>query len=145
MYTYRLHTEIEIAATPERVWSILTDFPFYPEWNPFIVSINGDVKQGAKLQVQIQPSGGSSMTFRPRLVAVELGKELRWLGHFLFPNLFDGEHRFAIEPIADGRVRFTQSEHFSGLLLPLFKKNLAQTTKTGFEAMNRAIKARAET
>lgn len=145
MNSYRLHTEIEIAATPERVWSILTDFPFYPEWNPFIVSINGDIKHGAKLQVRIQPNGGRAMTFRPRLVAVEPGKELRWLGHVLFPNLFDGEHRFAIEPIADGRVHFTQSEHFSGLLLPLFQKSLAQNTKAGFEAMNRAIKARAET
>lgn len=144
MNSYQLHTEIEIAATPERVWSVLTDFPGYPEWNPFIVSINGVVKHGAKLQVRIQPSGGRAMTFRPRLVAVEPGKELRWLGHFLFPNLFDGEHRFAIEPITDGRVRFTQSERFSGLLLPLFKKSLAQNTKSGFEAMNRAIKAHAE-
>ena len=49
------------------------------------------------------------------------------------------------ESIADGRVRFTQSEHFSGLLLPLFKNSLTQNTKAGFEAMNRAIKARAET
>ncbi|MDT4291952.1 SRPBCC domain-containing protein [Methylomonas sp. MO1] len=144
MNTYRLHTEIEIAAEPEHVWSILTEFPAYPEWNPFILNIEGEVKLDARLKVRIQPSNGKAMTFRPRVFAVEPGKELRWLGHFLFPNLFYGEHRFVIEPIADGRIRFTQSERFSGLLVPLFKKSLEKDTKMGFEAMNLAIKARAE-
>ncbi len=144
MNTYRLHTEIEIAAEPEHVWSILTEFPVYPEWNPFILNIQGEVKLDARLKVHIQPYGGKAMTFRPRVLAVEPGKELRWLGHFLFPNLFDGEHRFVIESIADGRIRFTQSERFSGLLVPLFKKSLEKDTKIGFEAMNLAIKARAE-
>ena len=144
MNTYRLHTEIEIAADPERVWSILTEFSVYPEWNPFILNIEGELKQDARLKVRIQPSNGKAMMFRPRVLAVEPGKELRWLGHFLFPNLFDGEHRFVIESIADGRIRFTQSERFSGLLVPLFKKSLEQDTKMGFEAMNLAIKARAE-
>ena len=27
-------TEIDIAASPERVWSILMDFSAYPQWNP---------------------------------------------------------------------------------------------------------------
>jgi uncharacterized protein YndB with AHSA1/START domain len=31
-----LHTEIEIDASAERVWDILTDFASYPQWNPFI-------------------------------------------------------------------------------------------------------------
>jgi uncharacterized protein YndB with AHSA1/START domain len=34
-----LHSEIEIDASAERVWAILTDFASYPRWNPFIRSI----------------------------------------------------------------------------------------------------------
>ena len=31
---HQIVTQIDIAASPERVWSILMDFPAYPQWNP---------------------------------------------------------------------------------------------------------------
>ncbi|MCR1341946.1 SRPBCC domain-containing protein, partial [Acidithiobacillus ferrooxidans] len=31
---YQIETGIEITASPEHVWSILMDFPAYPQWNP---------------------------------------------------------------------------------------------------------------
>jgi len=36
---HEVRTEIE--ATPERVGSILLDFPSHPEWNPFVRCIEG--------------------------------------------------------------------------------------------------------
>ncbi len=61
---HEIKTEIEIAATPEQVWSILTDFSAYPQWNPFIRSINGTVKTGERLTAFIQPAGDKGMTYR---------------------------------------------------------------------------------
>ena len=144
MVGYHLQTEIEINAEPERVWSILADFASYPVWNPFIRFILGTPERGARLEVRIQPSGTKGMTFRPSVLAADAGRELRWLGHFLFPGIFDGEHRFVIEPLAAGKVRFRQSERFSGILVPIFRGSLDRNTKRGFEEMNLALKARAE-
>lgn len=144
MSIYQLQTEIEIDATREKVWEILTDFAAYPEWNPFIRTIRGMPLQGARLDVRIQPSGAKGMTFRPYVLAADVGQELRWLGRFLFTGIFDGEHRFLIESIPGGRVRFQQSEKFSGVLVSMFKASLDRDTKRGFEEMNRALKARAE-
>lgn len=140
-------TEILVDAPPARVWTILTDLAAYGEWNPFIPRIEGPLAAGERLRVHIRPPGGSGMTFRPRLLAVTPEIELRWLGHLLLPGLFDGEHRFRLEALDGGtRTRLHHSESFSGLLLPvIFGARAQSTTRAGFEAMNAALKRRAET
>jgi hypothetical protein len=139
-----LRTEIEIQATPERVWQLLTDFPSFPQWNPFIRKASGNIRVGERLEVKLQPSGASAMTFRPTVLKAEPNHELRWLGHLLISRLFDGEHIFTIEPLGESRVRFTQREVFTGLLVPLFARGLDTDTRRGFEEMNQALKTRAE-
>ena len=64
---YWIETEIEIAASPQRIWSILMDFSAYPEWNPFIRSLSGDVTPGQLLRASIQLPGAKAMTFRPKV------------------------------------------------------------------------------
>lgn len=138
-------TTIEIAAPAERVWQHLVDFAAYPSWNPFIRSISGPLERGAKLQVTVQPSGGSPMSFKPRVLACKPGVELRWKGQLLVPGLFDGEHYFKIGESKTGRVLFTHGETFSGLLASMvFRGEMKQATEAGFEQMNRALKARAQ-
>jgi hypothetical protein len=138
-----LHSEIEIDAPPERVWRVLTDFDAYPEWNPFIRSIEGDPGVGSRLRVRIEPPGARGMTFRPTVQAVEPARELRWFGRLFVPGLMDGEHRLALEPLDGGRSRFIQSERFSGVLVGLLGRMLA-ATEQGFKQMNEALKRRAE-
>ena len=139
-----LRSEIEIQASAERVWQLLTDFASFPQWNPFIRKASGTIRVGERLEVYIQPSGASGMTFRPTVLTAEPNRELRWLGHLLISGLFDGEHSFTIEPLGESRVRFTQREVFTGLLVPLFARGLDTDTRRGFEEMNQALKARAE-
>ncbi len=103
-----LLTSISITAPPDRIWRLLTDFASYPRWNPFIRRATGEPKEGARLEVYLQPSGARGMTFRPRVLKAEPDRELRWLGHFVIPGLFDGEHIFTIEPFEAGCVRFVQ-------------------------------------
>jgi uncharacterized protein YndB with AHSA1/START domain len=44
-------SEREIEAPPDVVWRVLTDFAAYPEWNPFIVRIGGDLTVGQVLDL----------------------------------------------------------------------------------------------
>ena len=139
-----LHSEIEITASAERTWLILTDFASYPRWNPFIRRISGEPTTGEHLDVRLEPPDSRGMTFKPKVLNAEPDRELRWLGHLLVPGLFDGEHFFTIQPLEDNRVRFIQREAFKGLLVPLSARNLDTNTQRGFEETNRALKERAE-
>lgn len=139
-----LITSVEIDAPPQVVWQILTDFDRFPQWNPFIRSVSGEAKQGEQLQVQIQSPSGNGMTFAPVVLVADPGRELCWLGRFLLPGIFDGEHYFYIKSLSKHRVKFVQSESFSGLLVPFFWRSLDTQTRQGFEQMNCALKLRAE-
>lgn len=139
-----LCTEIEIQASSERVWQILSDFARFPQWNPFIRWAKGQAKTGAHLDVRIQPSGASGMTFKPVVLKAEPNRELRWLGRFLLPGIFDGEHIFNIESLGPQQVHFTQREIYTGWLVPLMAHGLDTDTRHGFEEMNQALKVQAE-
>ncbi|MCW3080262.1 SRPBCC domain-containing protein [Segetibacter sp.] len=140
----QIRTEILIKAKPDKIWATLTDFEKYPGWNPFIKYIKGTVKTGSKIEIRIEPPGAKGMVFKPRVLAFKTNQELRWLGHLLFPGLFDGEHSFKIIDNKNGTSSFIHSEDFKGMLVPLFKKQLNTNTKRGFELMNEKLKEIAE-
>jgi hypothetical protein len=135
--------EIDIEAPPAAVWAVLSDTRSYSEWNPFVPRLSGELREGAKLDVRIEPPGGRAMTFKPTVLGVEPDRELRWLGRLLLPGVFDGEHILHIERLDQTRSRFTQAERFSGILVRLFSSTLDKT-ELGFEQMNAALKTRAE-
>jgi hypothetical protein len=139
-----VETAIEIDAPAARVWSVLMDFDSYGEWNPFVLQVQGRAVPGERLRVSIRPPGSRTMTFKPRVLTVAGGREFSWLGRFVVPGLFDGEHYFRLEPVGASRVRFIHGEAFSGLLVGLARGSLLGATRQGFEELNRAIKRRAE-
>ena len=138
-----LETSIDIPVPRAQVWAILTDLAAYPEWNPFMRAVQGPLQPGARLQVDLQPPGGRSMRFRPRVLACREGHELRWLGRLGIPGLFDGEHALLLTDAPHGHTRFTQRERFMGLLVAPLRRSLLGATRQGFVAMDEALRQRA--
>ena len=64
--TRQLHTEVEIEATPDRVWAALTDFAAYQDWNPFIVQAAGRPVPGTRLELRMGLAGRRSTSGSPR-------------------------------------------------------------------------------
>ncbi|MFD7866262.1 SRPBCC family protein [Streptomyces sp. NPDC059783] len=144
----RLTASIEIEASPDEVWKVLTDLPAYPSWNPFVVSSRvtssgGRLEEGATLRNVLRDRTGDSV-FTPEVLAVEPERELRWLGRMGPGWVADGEHSFVIEEIGDHRVRLTQSESFTGVAVPFAKGKLRSDTLPQFRAMNEALARRVE-
>ena len=136
-----IDTYIYINTTIDKVWKTLLNFRKYPQWNPFITSIEGIAEAGNRLKITMKPPGGKAMSFSPKVIVVQKNRALVWKGSFIIPGLFDGEHRFILEELSPRRVMFRQTETFSGILLPFMSTD---RTEKGFKVMNEAIKAQAE-
>jgi hypothetical protein len=142
LYMRNIYTTIDIHAPAETVWEVLTDFAAYPEWNGH-TRITGDPAEGARLTVAPGPDAGSMPTFKPRVLRAD-GNELAWRGHLWVRGLFDGEHSFTVEDVSPDETRLIQSEQFSGVLAGLILRRYGKQTEETFEAVNAALKARAE-
>ena len=136
-----LHASIDIDAPAEQVWRVVTDFARYPEWNPFIVRAAGEQRVGGRLELTITAPDVRAVTFRPRVLDLEPGRLIRWKGKLLVPGLFDGRHSLMVEPLDDGRSRFTTHEEVSGILVPVLGK-VMRASQQGFELMAEALSRR---
>jgi hypothetical protein len=139
-----IRTEIDINASPEKAWEVLTDFDRFPQWNPFIRQISGSPEIGAKLKIQLQTSRGKSRTYRPTVTKVEPNHELRWFGKSIIPGIFNGERIFTIEPLKTNHVRFVHMEIFTGLGVALVGNRLDKDMNESFVKMNHAFKEKVE-
>lgn len=140
-----IKTQIEIHASPDAVWRVLTDFGSYPEWNPVIPEIEGDLRPGGSLRVYITAPGLASRRVKVKVIEVERTRTLRWLGRLIVPGLLDGDHSFELSSSTDREhVIVTQQERFSGLLVPFVAPWLIPNMSHAFERMNAALKVSVE-
>ena len=114
-----------------------------PITSPCLTSLDSfRLVPGQRLNVTIEPPDGKPTSFKPTVTSVVENRELAWLGRLVMPGLFDGAHRFTLEPTQSG-TKVQQSESFSGLLVG-FSRGLIEHTQQGFEQLNAALKRRVE-
>jgi hypothetical protein len=138
-----VYDQIDIAATPERVWKVFTDFTSFPSWNPFIRRMTGELVPGRKLHITLR-LGRSLLRFKPRVSVVKPSREIRWVARQAIPRLFDVERAFEFEAEGPSATRFVQFEVGRGLLAPIIMPLMRRRIAKGYGALNRALKARAE-
>ena len=142
--SYQITTEIQIGASASSVWEVLTDFSRYPDWNPFILRVQGIVQEGARVRYRFAFPPGIRMWATATVLQFQQQKELRWAAHFLSPVLFNGEHYFAIERVSGNSVTFHHGEIFTGLLAPLALLPLRIHGQRVYQSLNNALKERVE-
>jgi hypothetical protein len=129
-----------IAATPETIWAILTDGSRYPEWDPYAIRIEGQIRAGAKLVIYTKVA--PDRAFPVKVTACVPGQRMLWASGMPF-GLFTGERSFTLAPQADGQVVFTLREEFRGALLGLIAPSLPDMSEP-FAGFTAGLKARAE-
>lgn len=131
---------INIKASRDTIWRILTDAPNYPAWDPGVIRIEGKIAPGEKLTAYSKLS--PDRAFPVKVTEFEPGRKMVWSGGMPL-GLFKGVRTFTLVPNNDGSTDFTLREEFSGLLLPLIGRTIPDLTKT-FHDFAMGLKAHAE-
>jgi hypothetical protein len=140
----QIHTHIDIEAPASVVWGVLSDFGMYRRWNPLISGILGHAASGRQIEVRLAAPPGADVAARLTIVYLRREEAMTWLEWWTVPGLFASERRFRIEPLQGGAVRFHHGEQVRGILVPLLGRRRRLRGRAGFEAMNTALKQRAE-
>jgi uncharacterized protein YndB with AHSA1/START domain len=128
-----------INASPETVWNILADPAGYPDWDPAMDHIEGRLALGetVKFFTKLSPQA-----FPVKVTAFEPGRKMALTGGMPL-GLFKSERTHTLTPVRDGQTTFHTKEIFSGLLLPVFGRNLPDLTEN-FKGFAAALKSQAE-
>ena len=127
-----------IPGSTQAVWDVLTDLPSFPAWSPFIRRAEGALRTDARWRLELTLDG--RVFFPVPVVVVECvaGRRLAWRGGL--PGLMTGLHGFALTATPEGTL-LSQSESFSGLIVPAVLPMLRTTLRQRFVEMNEALKA----
>lgn len=119
--TFRMACAIQttIAASPERVWALLTDAAGFPRWNSTVASIEGEIAEGRRLRLKVP---AQDRVFKPKVSRVAPGRSMIWSDGMA--PMFKGVRVFTLTPNTDGSTEFYMKEELSGLMLPMIKGSL---------------------
>jgi len=137
-------TTFEVNAPASRVWQVLTTRGSYGDWNPQIPRATGTIEQGATISLRLTMPGRPAMEVSATIEQTQPERLLTWRGHVLAPWFFEGYRKFAIQPIAPGRVNVTHVEDIHGVTAPVFALVMGRPVQRSHEALNQALRARAE-
>ena len=111
--------EVTIRASPERLWSLLTDAKGFPRWNSTVSGIEGEIREGERIRLHVP---GSDRAFTPTVSGVVPRERMTWTGGVA--PMFKGVRTFELRARQEGGTDFAMQERFSGLMLPLVKRSL---------------------
>lgn len=127
-----------INAKPETIWSIITDAPKYPEWEPNVKQIEGTIALGETVTAHVK---SADRPFPAKVTGFTPNKKMTWTGGMPF-GLFKGVRTFTLTPKGDS-IAFTLREEFSGPMLFMIKGSIPDQTQD-FQNFVAGLKQRAE-
>jgi hypothetical protein len=130
---------VDISASAERIWQLLTDVDDMVRWNSTLTSMAGSIGQGGTVRMEVPEAPGT--IFEIEVATFTPPREMVWTqGN---PIFFRGVRTYRLTPLADGVTRFEMTEVFSGLALPMAAGRLPDF-KPIFERYAADLKAEAE-
>jgi uncharacterized protein YndB with AHSA1/START domain len=129
--------EIEVAASPESVWDVLTDLESWPRWNPDVksMSMQDGLAPGSVFRWKAGPG-----TITSTIQEVEPPLRLAWTGTTFG---IKARHVYRLEPRGEATLVHTE-ESYEGLVARALRRSLQKTLEKALTDGLRHLKTEAE-
>jgi uncharacterized protein YndB with AHSA1/START domain len=104
---------INIQAAPAVIWAMLTNASNFPQWTSTVISIEGKIAKGEKIQLRskLDPKRVFNLTVKE----LEAEKYMVWADAM-------GKRQYTLTPQGNGITHFEMREKIGGPIFPLFAK-----------------------
>jgi hypothetical protein len=128
---------VEVSASPDAVWTILSDIGGWPSWNRDVreARLEGDLTTGTRFKWRAGPGTITSV-----LRSVEPGQELGWTGKTMGVSAV---HVWRLESTPRG-TRVTTEESWDGWPTRLMHKRMEKTLRSAVEHGLHSLKTEVE-
>ncbi len=128
-----------IAASPEKVWAILTDMRAWPSWGSGVVRVKGRLEVGARVEITSEGKAGKGFPFK--VTEVEPGERLVLTGSARL-GLFTGVRTYLVTTKSRG-ARFRMREEYHGRMAAMVVQSMPDMTDL-FQQFADGLKGQAE-
>lgn len=135
---------VEVDAPTTVVWSVLTDFARYGDWNPFISRCRAELTVGAPIDMRVQQLLPRPIPMREWIRSVTPGQEFSYAMKPLPLGALRSKRSHTATPLAGDRSLYESHFELDGWLAPLVGLLFGRGFRRGFPGMTTAVAREAE-
>lgn len=132
----------EIAAPPELVWQVITDFSAYGEWNPFVTACDTELHEGAPISMTVVL--GENIRDQVEFVSQVIPGELFEYRMKPVGPLLHSYRQHEVMCLGDRSTRYRSTFELNGWISGLVGLSLGSALRDGFQGMTDSLVSRAE-
>ena len=136
---------VEIEAPQDFVWSIVTDFTRYGEWNPYTFRVDATLEVGSDVVLHLPDPGkpGQSFTTLEHMRVIEAPHHLQYDTGDTFAPMLATRDQW-VEDLGEGRSSYRTTDVFEGPGADVIYEMQQEWVTAGFNATAYALKEYAE-
>ena len=139
----RVENRIGIRAPAETIWEILYDLEGWKDWNPLYTEAHGVIRIGGQLSLILALEGEAPREIKPVVLEWVPNDQIHWRLKMM-GGLVSTTRFLELEQLDTASTIFSNGELIGGLMGPSVARRMGRKLYRGFQAMNEALKERAE-
>ena len=132
-----------VKAPAELVWEVISDFSTWKDWNPVHPRMEGEMRIGTTLTVDLVLGEGQATTIQPIVQDWVPFEQLHWRTKRL-RGFVTAIRYLEIENMGPVNSTFSNGELFMGPLVRLVGRDERRRLRAAYTRMGEAVRARAE-